>query len=181
MAAPGHGDVRRGSTCRLPDHQVSGIDGVALSAVHGGGVGELDVFGDVGPGEFPVTGAPEDEQAAVVTDAGDDPGVAVGDSEVAIVTTGGDAVTEADALAMPGDRLTISLTTVRPGVADRCVEGADLFAGVGDDPSWSTPISASAAVRSTSVACRVIEPRATRESKTSPVRSPVRMSRLSSA
>lgn len=47
MAAPRHADVRRSGTGGLADNEVGVVDGVALGAVHGGGVREFDVLVDV--------------------------------------------------------------------------------------------------------------------------------------
>ena len=80
-----------------------------------------------------MAGAAGDDEAAVVADAGNRPDVAVGDAEVAVVAAGCDAITEADPLTKAGDGLTISLTSVVAAVADGCVDGSDLLAGVGDD------------------------------------------------
>ena len=48
VAAAGHADVGGGGAGVLADQQVRGGDGLALGAVDGAGVGELDVLGDVG-------------------------------------------------------------------------------------------------------------------------------------
>ena len=97
-------------------------------------------------GQRALAGAAGDEQAAVLADPGDGPGVAVGDSEVAVVASGGDPVAETDPLTTTRDGLTSTLTRsltrlarhgCSPGavaaVADGCVERSDLVAGVGDD------------------------------------------------
>lgn len=52
VAAARHADVRRGGAGGLADDEVGVIDGVALDAVHGGGVGELDVLVDVLGGQL---------------------------------------------------------------------------------------------------------------------------------
>ena len=57
VAAAGHADVRRGGAGGLADEQVGVVDGLALGAVDGGGVGELDVFADVVRGQGPCAAA----------------------------------------------------------------------------------------------------------------------------
>ncbi len=44
LAAASHADVRSGGPCAVADHNVSDADGLALGAVGGGRVGELDMF-----------------------------------------------------------------------------------------------------------------------------------------
>ena len=53
VAAAGHADVRRGGAGGLTEEQVGLVDGLALGAVDGGGVGELDVLADVVRGQGP--------------------------------------------------------------------------------------------------------------------------------
>ena len=79
LAAAGHRDVGRGGAGGLADHDVGAVDGLALGAVDGGGVGELDVPGGVLGGDLAVAAAPVEDQAAVVADAGDGPGLPVRD------------------------------------------------------------------------------------------------------
>jgi len=47
VAGAGHADVGGGGAGVLTDHEVRGRDGLALGAVHGAGVAELDVVADV--------------------------------------------------------------------------------------------------------------------------------------
>ena len=44
VPAAGHADVRRGGTGGLAEEEVGVVDGLALGAVDGGGVGQLDVL-----------------------------------------------------------------------------------------------------------------------------------------
>jgi len=136
MAAARHADVRRGRAGGLADDEVGPVDGVALGAVHGRGVGELDVLVDVPRGQLASAGSSNDEEAAVVSHSGDRPGVSVRDPEIAIVATGGDAVAEPDPLPTSRHGTTIDFVVpIHPAVPDRGVERADLFASVGDDES----------------------------------------------
>ena len=57
VAAAGHADVRRGGAGGLAEQQVRVVDGLALGAVDGGGVGELDVLADVRRGQGPFAAA----------------------------------------------------------------------------------------------------------------------------
>ena len=57
FAAAGHGDVRRGGAGGLADDDVGVVDGLALGAVDGGGVGELDVLVHVRRRELAVAAA----------------------------------------------------------------------------------------------------------------------------
>ena len=50
VAAAGHADVGRGGAGRLAECEVCGVDGLALGSVGGGGEGELDVLADVSAG-----------------------------------------------------------------------------------------------------------------------------------
>ena len=85
------------------------VDGLALGAVDGGGVGELDMLAHVRRGQGPVPGPAGDGEAAVGADAGDGPGVAVGDVEVAVVAAGRDPVADPDLFTGAGGE--------RPGLA----------------------------------------------------------------
>jgi len=46
FAAAGHPDVGGGRSGGLPEDDVGTVDGLALGAVHGGGVGQLHVLAD---------------------------------------------------------------------------------------------------------------------------------------
>ena len=98
LSSAGHGDV--GGRCGgvLADHDVRGVDGLALGAVGGAGVGELDVLVDILSREDAAAVAVGHVEAPVRVDRGDPPGFAVGDVEVAVVAAGGDPVADADAL-----------------------------------------------------------------------------------
>jgi hypothetical protein len=137
MAAAGHAYVRRCCAGGLADDEVGGVDGFTLSTIGGRGEGELDVSVDVVGGQLALAGAAGDDEAAVASDTGNGPDVAVGDAEVAVVAARGDAITGADPFTTAGDgltfSLTISLTSVVAAVANCCVDGSDLLAGVGDD------------------------------------------------
>src|SRR4051812_27596708 len=123
------------------------IDGLALGAVGGGGVGELDVFAGVAGGDgalaSPLTTtftrtlkvvAPE-AQGAVSVDGGDGPGVAVGDVEVAVVQPGGYQVADPEPFARVGDEPDggVGLPGGEPVVSGRRVERGDLLLGVRND------------------------------------------------
>ena len=83
LAAAGHRDVRRGGAGVLPDEDVRGVDGLALGAVDGGGVGELDepwsTYSAGSRSGRATGGRGVEDQAAVVADAGDGPGLPVRD------------------------------------------------------------------------------------------------------
>lgn len=72
------------------------VDGLALSAVCGGRVGELDMLIDVPGRQGPVTPAAGDVDREVGIESGDDPGVPVGDVKLAVVAAGGDWVADAE-------------------------------------------------------------------------------------
>ena len=154
----GHPDVGRGGAGGVPDGDVGAVDGLALGAVDGGGVGELDVpvAYSAGSGRVAPVGR-AGRRLPSLADAGDGPGLPVGDPEVGVVAAGGDPVADPDPLAaqrsprrpawlVAGRRVGAAL------VADRGVEVGDLLAGVGDDQvAGCARPAASAAVRSTSL------------------------------
>ena len=137
VAAAGHADVRRGGAGGFTDQQVCLVDGLALGAVDGGGVGELDVLADVVRGQGPCATAAADDESAVVVGAGHCPAVAVGHAEVAVVASGCDLVADAESLAGCGGHGSggTGLAGGEALVADRGVECGDLLAGVRDDRS----------------------------------------------
>ena len=98
-AAAGHADVGRGRARVLADQDVRGVGGLALGAVGGACVGELDVEsrrrGTAGCACEPL----RTSRPSVAVDTGDGPGVAVGDLEIGVVASGGDPV--ADGIAPP--------------------------------------------------------------------------------
>src|SRR6266545_281181 len=98
LAATRHGDVRRRRTGGLAQCDMGAVDGVALRAVHGGRVGELDVLGDVFGWDAPLAAVPTEDQAAVVADLGHRPGLAVCDLDVGVVSSGGDPVADTQLL-----------------------------------------------------------------------------------
>ena len=115
VAAAGERDVERGERRPRGDHRVGGVDGLALRGVHGGGVGQGEVLGDVGGGQhhpLPQSRAVGaggeqggDVEAAVVADAGDLVGLAV-DRAAAVALLAGEvpAVEPGlDEVADPGD------------------------------------------------------------------------------
>ena len=85
-----------------PMSDVGAVDGLALGAVDGGGVGELDEPCRVLGRDHSVTTAAVQGEAAVVADAGHGPGLSVRDLEVGVVAAGRDPVAEPDPL--PGSR-----------------------------------------------------------------------------
>lgn len=140
LAAAGHRDVRRRGAGVLPNEDVRGFDGLALGAVNGGGVGELDEPGRVLGGNHPIPAAPTwplpvivEDEAPVVPDTGHRPGLPVRDLQVGVVATGRDPIPEPDAI--PGGRTEgpSGAFTVLVVVADDGVEIGDLLAGVRDD------------------------------------------------
>ncbi len=120
------------------------VDGLALGAVDGGGVGELDEPGGVRrPGlPVPVHGR-AGSRLPSCADAGDGPGLPVRDLQVGVVASGRDPVANARSGHRGGGDLPTRILSVWPWtwpglnawsvVADRGVEVGDLFAGVGDD------------------------------------------------
>ena len=99
VPAAGHADVRRGGAGGFADDQVGVSDGVALGAVDGGGVGQLDVGAGVLGREGARSASTVDREVPGAVDAGDRPLVTVGDAEVAVVAAGADPVADADVLA----------------------------------------------------------------------------------
>jgi len=77
----GHGWPRRTGLAGgvVGDQDVGGVDGVALDAVRGSGVGELDVAFDIGGGQSRSGVVPEmlHQQGAIVADVEDAPTVPV--------------------------------------------------------------------------------------------------------
>ena len=65
VSAAGHADVGGGGAGGLAEEQVCAVDGLALCAVDGGGVGELDVGAGVAGGQCPRSAASLRRQAAV--------------------------------------------------------------------------------------------------------------------
>ena len=121
LAAAGH--ARRRPTRRWCARRAArwrGADGVALDAVDGGGVGELDVLARVVGGQrtaVRASAACVTSQLAVAVDAGDGPGVAVGDAEVAVVAAGRDPVPDTDPLA--GAVVTVARSSTWPAATSR--------------------------------------------------------------
>ena len=119
----------------LTQHQVAGAGGLALGAVDGGRVGQLDVLACVTGREGAQLGgasAPEGE-AAVGADVGDGPGVAVAHAEVAVVAPGRDPVPDPEQFpGVGGDRAAvIDVPGGHQPVADESVQHCCLLAGVG--------------------------------------------------
>ncbi len=86
-ASAGHADVRRRSSGVLADGEMSLGHGVALGAVDGGGVGELDVPPGVGGVDHPISASVGEVEAALGFDEGNGPGVTVGDPELVVVAS----------------------------------------------------------------------------------------------
>ena len=130
-ASASHPDVGRRGAGVLPHHHVCGGDGVALDAVRGGGVGELNMAPHVVRGQYPLPGvAAGDRQPAVPVDPCDGPGVPVGDIEVAVVAPRRDPVTDTDALSGAGAGRVASR---RPGPSRRAGRGSRRCSA----PAWS--------------------------------------------
>ena len=96
----GHGDVEQ-LTGLIPGRDgVAGVGGDALGAVHGGGVAQRHVLGDVGGGQGDVAAGVvvDDVQRAGLADVFHDPAVAVldpvvrADRDLAVVLAGDDRV-----------------------------------------------------------------------------------------
>jgi len=110
----------------LPESDVSLAGGLALGAVDGGGVGELDLVACVGRGNDPCAAPTLECEGAVVTEGRGGPVVAVGDAEVAVVTPR-DPVT---------DPLSGSLLPLRRATPTASVrEAVGVSAGL-DDVTW---------------------------------------------
>jgi len=136
LAASGHADVRRGRAGGLADEQVGLVDGLALGAVHRGGVGELEVLLHIGGWKGALPGSSADRHTAVGTYCGDGPVVSVRDFEVAVVASRRDPVTHIDLLTGARGEHAATAPTIDPTTSlspDSGVEGGDLIAGVGDD------------------------------------------------
>ena len=95
VAATGHADVRGGGARGLTDDQVRTFHRLALRAVDGGGVGQLEVGPARSPaGRVRASPATLDRHLAVGIDARDGPLVPVGHVEVTVVTAAADRVPE---------------------------------------------------------------------------------------
>jgi hypothetical protein len=105
LAPSGHPDVRRGTCGVLAEDEVADEGGLALGAVDGGGVGQLDLLAHVRGWEGARTAATValDGHRAGRVEGGDGPGVAVGDPQFAIVASGRDPVTDAQPLSRTRD------------------------------------------------------------------------------
>ena len=167
----------------LADGDVRAVDGVALGAVDGGGVGELDEPGRVLRREHRGRARGRRRmQAAVVADAGDGPGLAVRDAEVGVVAAGGDPVPEPDPFAAAVVTIASAASPVAAVgatlVADRGVEAATCSRVSATTRSPAAPASARAAVRSTVAGVDDDLPAASSASKTAAGSSPVRIRRV---
>ena len=132
-AAAGHRHVAGGRGGGLGQHEVRLGGGVALRAVAGDRVAELDVSADVVGGQLPP--APPgvvDGEPAVAMHPGDGPRLAVGDAEVVVVAAGHDHIPGAEPLpvAGDGDAAVVDRAGGDEPVPDGRVEGGGVFAGV---------------------------------------------------
>jgi hypothetical protein len=100
VAATGHRDIGRGGTSVLTKEQMPRRHGLALGAVHGRGVGKLDMTVDLGGRQGAHACASADLQAAVVAVPGHSPGLPVGDIEGGVVAAGRDPVAATRAFAL---------------------------------------------------------------------------------
>jgi hypothetical protein len=95
-----------------------------------------------------------DKQTALVADAGDGPGVAVGDAEVAVVAAGGDPVADPDPL--PGERgrdhIVVDVSGGDECAGDGGVECGDRLTGVGHDRR-PVPLAVEVAASLASASC----------------------------
>lgn len=82
----GHPDVGRSGAGVFANREVGLGDGVALGAVDGGGVGELDTPAHVVGVDHAVGSAVGEVEPIFGFDEGDGPGIAVGDPEVVVVS-----------------------------------------------------------------------------------------------
>jgi hypothetical protein len=120
----------------VADDDVGGVDGLALGAVRRARVGQLDGRVDVVGRHLTDAVAVCQLESAVDQDAGDGPGVAVGDAEVRIVASGADAIADRQELARTGSRrwsAAAELAVLEATRLDGGVERRDLVSGVGDD------------------------------------------------
>lgn len=95
LAAAGGRDVHGLRVGGISEDPVPDVDGRALHAVLGRCVRQVRVLLDILAGQLRAAAVAADGHYAVPADAGDGPGVAVGDAELAIVATGHDAITDA--------------------------------------------------------------------------------------
>lgn len=102
MAPAGHRDVGAGGAGGLREEQVGCVDRLALRSVCGGRVGELDMLIDILGRQGPVTAPACDVDREVGIESGDDPGVPVGDVELAVVAAGADGIADPEDPAVPG-------------------------------------------------------------------------------
>ena len=149
LAAAGHRHVGRGGGGRVRHHEVGGLGGVALGAVAGGGVTELDVLADVVGGQLataPV--AVVDGEPAVAVHPGDGPGLPVGHAEGGVVAAGHDQVPGADPLPVPvaDGAVVVDDAGGDEPVADRGVQRGGVLARV-DHHRGVTPGRRAAATR----------------------------------
>ena len=142
VASAGGADVQAAAAGGGGDEFDADVDGVGLVAVFGGGVAELDVFGDVVGGQDGVTGAVSggDVEVAVV-DGGDGPQFAVADRfagggvDLAVVAAGDDDVAGVGVLSVSDRRGHggVELTGGGAGGLDGVVDRVDVLVGGGGD------------------------------------------------
>ncbi len=116
----------------LPERDMSLAGGLALGAVDGGGIGELDLVSCVRRRNDPGTTLTLEREGAVVTDGRDGPGVAVSDAEVAVVASRSDPVTDPQSLAgvRHVDTSVVDMADSDEAVADGSVQRSGLLASV---------------------------------------------------
>ncbi len=132
-AAAGHRHVADGAGGRLGQHQMRLEGGVALRAVAGDRVAELDLSADVVGGQLPpATPGAVNGQPTVAMHPGDGPHLPVRDAEAVVVAAGHDHIPGAEPLPVAGDSnaAVIHRADGDQPVPDRRVERGGVFTGV---------------------------------------------------
>lgn len=133
VPAAGHGDVRRRRRGRFAHEEMGFGLGVALGAVDGGGVSELDRLPRVPDRDVAGPAVVVAQPDGFVADGGDGPGLSVGDAELSVVAAGCDPVPEPEMLTrlVHDDTVVVDEARGDQSVADRGVERRHVLATVG--------------------------------------------------
>jgi hypothetical protein len=117
----------------LTNGQVRRSGRFALHAVHGAGIAERDVLAHVIGGQDALAALARDGHRSVAVDAGDGPGVAVGDLDAGVIVAGDDPVTATGASCLAGGGVRVVDPSRRDELGtDGVIERADQLVGVRD-------------------------------------------------
>ncbi len=152
VAASGHADVQAAAGRGCCGEGDAAVGGVALGAVFGGGVGELDVLADVvgGEGDGAVSVESGHGDLAVRVGVGDGPafsvadGFAGGGAESSVVAAGGDDVADHRPVVVDLDeRVLVEFAGFDAALLDVVVDGVDVFVAGGRDRDRLAVVAAS--------------------------------------